>query len=348
MKAWVLEHNEVLEYKEVEIPIISETEVLVKVKASGICGSDISRIYKNGAHKTPLIPGHEFSGQVIEVGSNVDKKWKGKRVAIFPLIPCKKCKQCLDKKFEMCSKYNYLGSRTNGGFAEYVAVPEWNLIELPQDVSYEEAALLEPLSVAIHAVRKIEPNEKDNVVICGLGTIGILLAMVLKEKGQKNIYFIGNKEYQKNKLESIGFSAENFCDCSNQDVYSWMSEKMQDNKVNVYFECVGNQQAFIQGINLAAPGGKICLIGNPDSDKIELDKQTYWKLLRNQLTIIGSWNSSFLHEVEDDWNYALNKIIKKVNLDLVITHKFKLEDVNIGLEIMKNKKENFTKIILLD
>lgn len=154
MRAYVLHGIDDLRLEETALPEIKEREVLVKVMAAGICGSDIPRIYKTGTYSYPLTPGHEFSGTVIKTGPEADKKWMGKRVGIFPLIPCGECEPCRKKQYEMCRHYSYLGSRTNGGFAEYAAVPEENLIELPEEVSYEVAAMLEPMAVAVHAMRK--------------------------------------------------------------------------------------------------------------------------------------------------------------------------------------------------
>ena len=136
MKAWVLHDVNDLRLEEVPTPSPGEQEVLVAVKAAGICGSDIPRIYYTGAHTHPLIPGHEFSGEVVELGKGTDKNWLGQRVGVFPLIPCGECDQCRKKQYEMCRKYNYLGSRRNGGFAEDVAVPAWDLVSLSKHVSF--------------------------------------------------------------------------------------------------------------------------------------------------------------------------------------------------------------------
>ncbi len=119
MKSWTLHASGDIRCDETAI---KENEVLVRVKAAGICGSDIPRIYNGGAYFYPLIPGHEFSGQVEKCGSAAENKWSGKRVGIFPLIPCGECGPCKKKQYEMCRKYSYLGSRRHGGFAEYVAV----------------------------------------------------------------------------------------------------------------------------------------------------------------------------------------------------------------------------------
>ena len=154
MKAWVLHDIAQIRCEEIEKPKITENEVLVAVRAVGICGSDIPRIYKTGAYSFPLIPGHEFSGIVVESSSEKNKAWIGKRVGVFPLIPCKSCMPCRKKQYEMCRSYSYLGSRRDGGFAQYVAVPVDNLVELPETVSFEAAAMLEPMSVAVHAMKR--------------------------------------------------------------------------------------------------------------------------------------------------------------------------------------------------
>lgn len=203
MKAWVLHDINNLIYEEIPAPVLRDGEVLVKVKAVGICGSDIPRIYRDGAHQMPLVPGHEFAGEVVQVGKWVDEEWMHKRVGIYPLIPCRECDSCRKGYFEMCKQYSYLGSRQDGGFAEYVAVPVNNLIELPDAVTYEQAAMLEPMSVAVHAMRQANPAQTDTVVVYGLGTIGLLLTMFLLEKGIRNLLVIGNKKSQKEMVMKL-------------------------------------------------------------------------------------------------------------------------------------------------
>ena len=354
MKAWVLNSVGNIEFSDVDIADKpGEGHVLIKVKAAGICGSDIPRIYKDGAHNMPLIPGHEFSGMVDEIGTGVSADLKGKRVGIFPLIPCGKCSACRAQKYEMCHNYNYLGSRTDGGFAEYVEVPEWNLIALPDKVSYEQAAMLEPMAVAVHAMRQFDPTENDKVVICGLGTIGLLLAMFLHDAGVKNVYAIGNKAYQKNEFSKLGFPEENFINAA--DIKSLTDEVMLKTGgcgADIYYDCVGSLRTITQSVNLVKEGGGVCLVGNPKSD-ISFDKNDYWKILRRQLTIKGTWNSSFLGNDEnaetDDWHYVLERLSAgKVAPENFISHKLKLADLRTGLEIMRDKTEGYTKIMVIN
>ena len=136
MKAYVLNGIGKLDYMDVPAPELKSGWALVKVKAAGICGSDIPRIFQTGTYHFPTIPGHEFAGVVTEVCDDKDREWIGKRVGIFPLIPCQECFVCRSGQYEMCRSYDYLGSRRDGGFAEYAAVPVWNLIELPEEMVY--------------------------------------------------------------------------------------------------------------------------------------------------------------------------------------------------------------------
>ena len=346
MKAWVLHGINDLRLEETNSPIVGENEVLLSVKAAGICGSDIPRVFYTGTYSFPLIPGHEFAGQVTELGSGVDKKWQGQRVGVFPLIPCYECPPCQAKKYEMCRHYSYLGSRCNGGFAEYVAVPEKNLIALPEGVSFEEAAMLEPMSVAVHAMRKIAPSGKDCIVICGLGTIGLFLLMFLLEAGHQNVFAIGNKEFQKKMAVKLGLPAESFCDSRSQDVERWLLERTEGKGADVFFECVGRNETVVQAVGMTGPGGRIMLVGNPASD-MTLSKPVYWKILRNQLTVSGTWNSSFTHAKEDDWHYVLEKLREgRIAPAEMITHRLSLEGLNQGLAIMRDKREEYGKVMV--
>lgn len=348
MKAWELESVGNIKYIKKPMPEIGIDEVLVKVKAAGICGSDIPRVYETGAHIMPLIIGHEFSGTVEQTGKAVNKRWIGKRVGIFPLIPCKKCLACLSEKYEMCSNYSYLGSRRDGGFSEYVSVPEWNLIELPDCVTFEQAVMLEPMSVAVHAMRRYVIDKDTTVAICGMGTIGLLLLMFLKERGVNKVYALGNKEEQRNAAIKLGICNGDFFDMRKEDVREWIADKNENRGVDIYFECVGKSELVELGTQITGAEGKICLVGNPVSD-IVLEKNKYWSVLRKQLVITGSWNSSFRGSENDDWNYALKKLeCGAVKPEKIITHRFPMDKLDLGLELMKNKTEEYIKVLVIE
>jgi len=351
MKAWVLHGIDDIRLEAVEKPHPGNGEVLVAVKAVGICGSDIPRIYVTGAHTHPLIPGHEFSGVVEELGRNVDAGWRGKRVGVFPLIPCGVCGLCRAKQYEMCRNYSYLGSRRDGGFAEYVAVPADNLIELPDNVSFEEAAMLEPMSVAVHAMRRVTLAKAGTVAVCGLGTIGMLLLMFLiaarkaEGRGTEGILVIGNKEFQRQEVLKLGLAADAYCDSGQEDAGVWLKGQAGETGVDLFFECVGKKETLGQGVDCTAPAGQVCLVGNPASD-MPLEKSVYWKILRNQLTLTGTWNSSFTREETDDWHYVLERLAgRQITPAGLITHRLPLDKLDEGLQIMRDKRQAYIKIM---
>lgn len=351
MKAWVLHDINNFTYEECDKPSYDDNQVLVKVEAAGICGSDIPRVFQTGAHVKPIIIGHEFAGKVVETKPEDEAEWLYKRVGVFPLIPCRQCGPCRNKQYEMCRSYNYLGSRCNGGFAEYVAVPKANLIELPENVTYEQAAMLEPMAVAVHSMRRGFDlvSDKDlsgiNVVVCGLGTIGLLLVMFLKQAGVKNILAIGNKDFQRKQIIDIGIEAGNYCDIKTESVKKFIDAKTEGCGADLFFECVGKNETVSQAIEAAAPAGGIVLVGNPYSD-MHFDRNTYWKLLRSQLKVTGTWNSSFTHSVDDDWHYAVERLANgSISPERLISHRYDMGDLMEGFIIMRDKFEDYVKVM---
>lgn len=347
MKAHILYGPNDIKFEDADMPTLGDGEVLLKVRAAGVCGSDIPRIYKTGAHKSPLIPGHEFAGEVVDAKDASCKTWIGKRVGVFPLIPCKKCGPCREKLYEMCRNYDYLGSRRDGGFAEYVAAPVSNLLVLPENVPFEEAAMLEPMSVAMHAIRRACVKSTDRVVVFGLGTIGLFVTMLLRQMGLEEILVVGNKDFQREQVLRLGVDKDNFCDSRYVDVKDWIMSNTDNNGADVFFECVGKNDCVSLGVSTTAPSKTVCLVGNPYSD-MTLDKDTYWKILRNQLTITGTWNSSYTGDEDDDWHKVLRLLAdEKIKPAKFISHRFDLEHLQKGFEIMRDKSEDYVKVMAI-
>ena len=331
MKAWVLYGPGDLRAEERPVPKPKEGEALLKVAAAGVCGSDIPRIYETGAHVHPIIPGHEFAGTVTDCA---DASLAGARVGVFPLIPCLACAPCLRKEYELCRNYSYLGSRRDGGFAEYVTVPVRNLLKLPDDVPFERAACLEPLSVAVHAARRAAVTPEDSAVVIGLGTIGLFVTAYLLSLGVGDVTVVGNKEFQREKALELGASR-------------YLDTRMASAAGDVVFECVGRSETAALAIECAAPGGRVVMAGNPAAD-MRFPRDAYWKLLRNQLTVRGTWNSSFTGEEADDWHEALRFLQSRGEAaSRVITHRFPPEELERGLRIMRDKTEPYGKIMIL-
>ncbi|MCR4617766.1 MAG: galactitol-1-phosphate 5-dehydrogenase [Lachnospiraceae bacterium] len=354
-RGWLLDSIGDISLKDLPMPKLKAGEVLVKVKAVGICGSDIPRVYKTGAHIMPIVPGHEFSGIVDGVSEGVDPSWIGKRVAVFPKIACGKCDQCKKGNPGSCRNYDYIGSRRDGAFARYVSAPASNLLEIPDSVSFEEGAMFEPLGVAANAVRSGLQNASSGkdltFAVCGLGTIGFMVALILRSQGYRNVFLIGNKDTQRMRAVGLGFDESNYIDAGAGDALKILKEKTYGG-IDIYFECVGKNECISMGIESVAPGGRVVLVGNPYSD-MYFPKDTYWKILRDQITIKGIWNAYFkqghsIYEAVDDWHFILRKIVEgSLKPAKLISHTFSLEQTEKGLLIMRDKTEDYCKVIIV-
>ena len=333
MKAYNLHGINDLRYEDVEIPELNPEWALVKVKASGICSSDIPRIFTKGTYHFPTIPGHEFSGIVEQVNSS-KRELIGKKVSAFPLIPCMKCTQCKLGHYEMCDCYDYIGSRRDGGFAEYVAVPIWNLVFLDDNVTFEDAAMMEPLSVAVHAVKKLEVKFGDTVAIVGTGMIAFACAHIALMNGASKVSLLGRTNDKKKLIYNI-------------DNLEFLTIDSVEKKFDKVIEAVGSNDAIDKAIGICNSGGIIVMIGNPDGD-ILLKQDVYWRILRKQLIVKGTWNSSYNGLGKSDWTEAQKLIASEGNMiNKLITHRFKSDSLAVGLDLMKNKKEIYCKVMML-
>jgi len=300
MKAWVLHGINDLQLNDVPLPDPRDGEVLVQVKAAGICSSDIPRVYTTGAYHYPIILGHEFSGVTAD----------GRRAGVFPLIPCHTCSACRAGHYETCSSYSYIGSRQNGAFSEYVAVPEWNLVPLPNNMTFEQAALLEPAAVALHAVQKIGIQEITKAAVIGNGIIGQLIGEWLSFFNIQHVEVLGRNDQS---------SFEHY---------------------DVCFEVVGSLGAFERCVKYTRESGRIVLVGNPTFD-FNMEQKLYWQILRKQLVIHGSWNSSY----PAGWKTVLANS-KHLQLERFISHRYPFEELSKALHMMYSKKERYSKVLL--
>lgn len=346
MRAYVLNDIGKLDFMEVPKPVLKEGEVMVEVKAAGVCGSDIPRIFINGTYHFPTIPGHEFSGIVRAAYDKTGEMLIGKCVGVFPLIPCLECTPCKEKKYEMCMHYDYLGSRRDGGFAEFVAVPARNIIELPDAVSFEAAAMLEPASVGIHALQRIDMNKVRSAAVYGPGTIGLLTAQWLRVLGVSDIYIVGTNNKQRKMAEELQF--DRFYNCNEINAVESILDETDHEGTDLVIECTGYSDVLNDCLKTVRRGGAVVAVGNPHGD-VQIPRDIYWQILRKQIHLTGTWNSSFIPEnAEDDWTKTLNAIAEgRIHPEKQITHKLEFENLQAGLDMMKNKSEYFNKVMIV-
>lgn len=343
MKALVLHAVGDLRYEEVADPVPQKGEVLLRVEAAGICGSDIGRVLVSGTYSFPTIPGHEFAGCVVGLGEGVDQSYMGKRAAVFPLIPCRKCAMCEVGQYAQCQNYDYFGSRRDGGFAQYICVPVWNLVFLPDGLSYEEAAMCEPSSVAIHALRQQGVELGDNVAIFGAGPIGLMLGLWAKIWGAKKVMLFDIDGAKLGFAREIGFThAYNTRDTA-PEVY--VNEHTDGVGADLVIEGAGVSDTFASAVKVARPFGRIVCMGNPAGD-MTLPKAVYSSLLRKQLSIAGTWNSSYAAMHKNEWKMSLEAMAEgKLNVKRLVTHRMGLEAGLKPFEMMCARKEFFNKVM---
>ncbi len=328
----------------IDIPDISKPDdVLIKVEACGVCGSDIPRVMSKGAYSYPIVIGHEFAGEVLKVGTGVKKAKKGDRVTAMPLVNCKECDYCKIGQAITCDNYDYYGSRIDGAMAEYIVVSEDNIIHIPDNVSYYEAAMTDPVSVALHAVRKANVEAGQTVVVFGLGAIGFITVQWLKNMGCDRVIAVDIIDEKLEMAKTIG--ADLCLNGTKCDVVKEIMEFTNGRGADSTIELAGSVTTQVQAIDAVRKLGTVVLCGIAYNDLV-LPNKTLGKILRGELQIKGSWNSSIAPLPINEWESALMFVGKgKIKLKDLITHVVRLEDCRTAFDMMYYKKEMFTKVI---
>lgn len=329
MNAAVLTAIGQLEFKKVPMPVRKPGEVLMRVMACGVCGSDIPRVFVKGTYHFPTIPGHEFAGQIIEADR---AELVGRRAAVFPLIPCRKCAACEVGEYVNCSDYDYYGSRRDGGFAEYIAVDERNLILTPDSLSYACASMCEPGSVARAAVRRLEVGLGDTAVVFGAGPIGLIAAQWMRAAGAGVVRVVDISEEKLAFAEKLGFEAY---------------DEKRDGKADCVLEGTGASSAFNNAVLSLRSHGRMVLMGNPARD-MTIAQSAYSQILRREIIMRGTWNSSF-NQVTNDWAATVDAMASRlIKYEELITHRYPISRCPEALEMMRSGKEFYNKVVIVN
>ncbi len=325
MRALVLHGVGDLRLEDVPAPPLTDGCVLLEIRACGICSSDRERVFVTGTYHFPTIPGHEFAGRVVAVADDVDEALLGRRASVFPMLPCMSCEACGIEQYAQCDHYDYFGSRRDGGFAEYLAVPVWNLVLYDDSVPYELAALSEPAAVGMHAVRLAGIKDGENVAVVGTGTIGFLVAAFARGMNA-HVTIFGRSGDKLALARELGFDAA--------DVAAPCPAGF-----DAVFEAVGSNDSIARSVALAGNFGRIVLLGNPKGD-LALDKDVYWSILRKQKRLIGSWNSSYGSR-ENDWAEVADWM-KRGAFDFgrLITHRFTMDDYKEAFDLVRGTRRD--------
>lgn len=341
MKALVIEAADKFTYKDVPVPEIKDDEVLVKVRACGICGSDIPRVMNKGVHFYPIIVGHEFAGDVVKIGSSVKCASVGQKVTAAPLIPCGTCPECQKGNPAMCTHYSFIGSRQDGAMAQYVAVPARNLVPIADSVSYEQGAMIEPITVALHGIERAGVMEGGkSALVYGCGTIGMLTIQCLKAKGIERVYAIDIDEHKLAIAKKLG--AYEIINSGKVDVVEYFKEH---GKVDFAFETAGVNFLQAQIIELVNKRGKIVYIGTAHGD-VKLPAKSFEQILRSEIFVTGSWMSYSAPFPGSEWTAAAEYLAAgKIQTEELISHRFKLSDGIKAFETLTDRNSGAIKVM---
>lgn len=326
---------------EVDIPVPQGEELLIRVGACGICGSDLPRVFEHGSSngKYPLTIGHEFAGEVVAVGEKADASLLGQKGAIFPLIPCRKCDSCLTANYAMCEDYDYLGSRRDGGFAEYCLIPSaWHLIRSTA-ASMEELAMTEPACVAQHAVRLSGVCAGQQAVIYGAGPIGMMAARWVKLMGAEAL-LIDIAQDKVAFAKAHGLDAVNSLE---EDVPAAVRARHGGRLADAVIEGTGASAALAGAVACVRAKGTIALLGNPMGDTT-LPLKMHSMALRKEVTIHGVWNSSRSPYPVDEWAYTVRMMDEgKLQVDDLITDRLTLEEMPEAMKAIHDRSRKIVK-----
>lgn len=322
---------------EAPVPEIGPDDVLIKIRKTAICGTDI-HIYKwdEWSQKTvpvPLITGHEFMGEIAKVGSHVTHLKIGQRVSGEGHLVCGKCRNCRGGKQHLCIKTVGIGVHRQGAFAEYLSLPASNVFELPDDISDDIASFFDPLGNAVHTALSFDLVGED-VLITGAGPIGVMAVAICKHAGARHVVITDVNDYRLDLARKMG--ATKAVNVKNDDLKKVMKDLKMTEGFDVGLEMSGNPSAFRQMIELTRHGGKIALLGIPPADT-SID----WNhVIFKGLFIKGIYG----REMYETW-YKMKALVQSgLNLKPIITHRFKADDFQQAFDAMASG--NSGKVIL--
>jgi L-iditol 2-dehydrogenase len=333
MKAAMLYGVKDLRVEDVDVPGVGIGEVLVKIKAATTCGTDV-KIYQRGyvekIIKLPTIFGHEWAGEVVEVGGNLDWPKKGMRVRAGNSAPCLHCNMCQKGKYNLCENMIWLW----GAYAEYIKVPARtvlvNMQEIPSHVSFEEAAITEPLACVLHGVEEADVKLGDTVAVIGAGPIGLLHLLTVKKMGAEKVVVIDLVDERLSVAKELG--ADETINAGKENAVEKVQQLTGGYGADIVIEAIGSPATWEQALRLARKGGTVLEFGGcPPGTEIKLNTEM---LHYGELTVLGAFHTTPLH-----FRKALSLISSRtVDVRPLVTKRMRLEDIKQAFEILSASK----------
>jgi L-iditol 2-dehydrogenase len=352
MKAQVFYEPENMKLEDIDKPEAADDQIVIKVKACGICGSDIAYYWGESPLETPdgkgpLVLGHEYTGEVVEVGripAKLELFEPGDRVVLDPVQYCNACKVCKKGYVNLCGHMAVLGVSDNGGFAEYSLSHYTGVHKLPENVSYEQGALTEPLACATYALKNAKVEPGDFAVIIGPGAIGMMMAQLVKSAGAGKVVMVGTRDYRLEVGKELGVdevinSKEPSSPYYVADLKERISDMTDGELANVVLTPTGSVPAMEQAFEISGLRARIVFFGLPGAD--DYVKIPALDTITSDKTIEFSWLAPFM------WPTALQALSAGLlNVDPLITHSIELENLVQGLTDVRERKGNVMKAVV--
>lgn len=338
MKQIVLEHPESFKCRELEIPAPQKGQALLKMKAIGICGSDIHTYFgKHPFVHTPIVLGHESCGEIVSLGEGSHEGLKiGDRVVIRPQRTCGACRPCIEGRYNICEKLDVLGCLSTGPSSEYFAIESSLLYKIPDTLSFAEGTVLEPLAVGVHAVNRAGSPAGKNILVCGAGTIGNVVAQAAIGLGAKNVIITDISDYKLDLARQCGIT--NTVNVKEHDLCQSVESLLGGEQLDLILECSAVESVLNQAINIAPKGISIIIVGVfenfPTVDMAAVQDREY--------ALIGT-----LMYTHEDYISALYLADRgKVNLRNLISKKFTFNQYSDAFRFIKENRNTVQKVII--
>lgn len=336
MKAFLLYGAKDLRAHDMDLPVASPGHIMLRVKRAGICGSDI-HYYSHGkignfVPKRPFVLGHEFAGEVVSAGDGVSPSLVGQRVTVDPSIPCGECKFCRGGRYNLCRNMKFYGSAScdphiDGGFAEYTIAPASNCFVVPDSLGWGEAAMIEPLSVVVHAARRAEDIAGRSVLVTGGGAIGQLMALVARSFGASQVVMSDIAEYPRSLAIKLGADAAIDAKDPNFEAHA---AALSRGGFDIVFEASGSPLAVSQAIMAAERGATIVQVGSlPTPVTAPLNG-----IMAKELNFLGSFRFANVFATALDL-----AVTKRVSLTALISAVLPLSDMQRAMDLAVGKNE---------
>ena len=326
-----------VEFQEKSLPELLPKEVLIGVKASSICGSDL-HIFK-GKHPSAPLPvavGHELSGEVLRIGNGVSRLREGDRVVVEPVITCGQCYFCQNGEYNLCTQISFQYRKGQGAFAPYFIAKEDWVHRLPEGISYEEGALIEPLSVSLHAFKKGNLLPGHTVAIFGAGAIGLMLLLLIRRSGAGEVFVVDVQDYRLNKAKLFG--ATTIFNNSKEEAVPRIMEKTSHFGVDRAFEAVGLESTLVQALKVLKKGGSSIVVGIFEEQEVKIPVNLF---IQKEISLTGSQGYCW------DFQSALKLLEKgEIHLKEMITHVLPLSSVQKGFELLMDPKNEAIKVVI--